>query len=162
MKTVFKGCTRPRQKSRIARERRDITTLFFLCSLTFLRASFLLYCISLVREFLLTVYLLWSCPFVFLYCIRIFDLVLHSGKLFLPHLFICIMFLFLLGFLRFILFYISYICEHFDCWIFYASHLFNSLPIWVIYSLYPIFCMYAHLLNFFYPSICLSFYLLFF
>ena len=120
------------------------------------------------REFFLTMYLLWGCPFVFLYCICILELpleawkvkihlVLHSGKLFFPHLFICIMFMFLLGFLRFILFYISYICEHFDNWIFYPSHLFSSLPIWVICSLYYIFCIYVHLSNFFYPSICLSF-----
>ena len=116
--------------------------------------------------------LLWAYSFVFLffilYYIRILelplevwrvriDLGLHSGKLFPPHLFICTIFMFFLGFVRFILLYIYYICEHFGSWIFYPSHLFNSLPIWVIYSLYSIFCMYAHLPNFFYSSICLSF-----
>ena len=120
-------------------------------------------------KFFLIVYLPWGCPFVFLYCIRILelplevwrvgiDLGLHSGKLFLPHLFICIMFLFLLGFLRFILFYIYYICEHFGSWIFYPIfylelYQFNLF----IYSLYYTFCMYIHLSKFFCSSICLSF-----
>ena len=144
--------------------------MFFLCSsLIFLGASFFLYCILLVREsFSLLCIYYGVVRLFFLYCICILELpleawkvkihlVLHSGKLFFPHLFICIMFMFLLGFLRFILFYISYICEHFDNWIFYPSHLFSSLPIWVICSLYYIFCIYVHLSNFFYPSICLSF-----
>ena len=79
--------------------------------------SFSLLCIynGIVRLFFILFYL---------YCIHILelplgvwrvriDLGLHLGKLFLLHLFICIIFLFFLVFLRFILLYIDYICEHF-------------------------------------------------
>ena len=82
---------------------------------------------------------------------------LHSGKLFLHHLFIGILFLFILGFLRFILFYIYYIREHFSSWIFYPYLLFSSLLIWFICSLYSTFCMYAHFPKFFFTFIRLLF-----
>ena len=155
-------------------ERRGVATFFF-SSLIFLEGFLFLYCISFVRKSfsLLCIYfgVIYIYIYMYVYCIHILelflevwivkiDLGLYSGKLFLPHLFICIMFLFFLGFLRFILFYIYYICDHFVIWIFYPFLLFNSLPIWVIYSLYSTFCMYAHLPKFFYSSICLSFLLI--
>ena len=110
-------------------------------------------------KFFLIVYLLWGCSFVFLYYIRILelplevwrvriDLGLHSGKLFLPHLFIWIMFLFLLGFLRFILLYIYYICEHFGSWIFY--------PIFYL-ELYQFNLFIHYILHFVCIYICLNF-----
>ena len=93
------------------------------------------------REFFLTMYLFWGRPFIYIYivfvswslslevCIVRIDLGPYSSKLFLSHLFICIMILFFLRFLRFILFYIYYIYDHFGIWIFYPFLLFSSLPI---------------------------------
>ena len=171
---VFKTLQKnPRQWGRQP-EREEVLLLFFLVLLFFLSVFYFFivyrlwervfpYCVSILGSF---IYI-----YMYVYCIHILelflevwivkiDLGLYSGKLFLPHLFICIMFLFFLGFLRFILFYIYYICDHFVIWIFYPFLLFNSLPIWVIYSLYSTFCMYAHLPKFFYSSICLSFLLI--
>ena len=172
LKIVFKGQTNPKQIGRLERE--EVSLLcFFLVLLVFFRDSLFLYCISLIRKSfsLLCIYfgaVHFYLFFIFLYCNCILELLLevwrglidlgfHLGKLFLSHIFICILFMFFLGFLRLILFYIYYICEHFGSWIFCPSLLFSSLLGWVICSLYSTFWMYAHLPKLFCSSICLSF-----
>ena len=168
LKFVFKGHTSPRKNEHSWKEKRCCYLVFFCVLLLFLYFLSLLYIIG-EREFFLTQLSNFSFIYLFIFIyihilelplevwrVKI-DLGLHSSNLFLPHLFICILFMFFLGFLRFILFYIYYIWQYFSSWIFYQYLLFKSLPFRFINSLYSTFCMCAHLPKFFCSSLCLSF-----